>query len=536
MKNLPVAVVILLTFLVLLGSSPWLPMVWDEGNVIRRSDRILDWFGQGMPLSDESIEQGWPYTTQIEGHPAFYGLVVATGRAAASCFFEPLTAARFGPICFFAVAVGAVFWRVRKNGVSGSANNLVAAIGAVVAILLLPRLFAHAHFALYDGLLTACWLLAWALFDTSDPCEKSDKKPVAGDRANRSRKRLLVKHVLFGIALGMTLSCKATGWIAPVPFILWVLFYRDRRAIICLAVGLPVALLTFYFLNPPLWFDPVDGFLTFLHKNFHRDEMGLNLSTQFLGRLYNLDHPLPWYNTLLWVGVTVPVSLLILLLVELVAIVRHPSRARLEVLVAISAAVLLIVRVIPGVPVHDGVRLFLPAFAFLAILIGFGAARVWSWKRFGKLGPIGVVVLYLVAAINLFWFAPHWLSYYNLLIGGPSGAATAGMEPTYYWDSLDDDVLDWLNENTGDGEKVRFVAGPSENLILLRQWGKLRPEFSSKAPGRYRWRVIQNRPGALQADDLRRLREETPVYEKRLGGGDRGVLLLGIYEERTENR
>lgn len=527
-----------LTLLVLLGTSPWLPMVWDEGNAIRRSDQILEWFRNGPTLSREAIEQGWPYTNQVEGHPAFYGLVIAVGRSVSSWFLEPLAAARFGPMCLFAVAVAAVFWRVRQYQVSGGAcphvldnardkesagvnpaakTGLVAAWGTVGAMLLMPRLFAHAHFASFDGPLTACWLLAWAFFDAS----------VSGGRVR-------LQNVLFGIALGMTLSCKATGWVAPIPFILWTLCYRDRRAIICLAFGLPIALLTFYLLNPPLWLSPIDGFLTFLRLNFHRDELGLNLSTQFLGQLYNLDHPLPWYNTLFWVGVTVPGPLLILLGVELAAIFRRPKLARAEILVAISAAVLLVVRALPGVPVHDGVRLFLPAFAFLAILVGFGAARVWSWKRFRRLGPVCVVGLYLATGSSLVWFAPHWLSYYSLLIGGPSGAADLGMEPTYYWDSLDDETLDWLSRHTGPDEKVLFVGQPTENLLLLRRWGKLSPEFSAKSPGLYRWRVIQNRPGGLQAADLRRLNEETPAYRKNLGTGGwgpwrRDVLLLGIY-------
>ncbi|MGD9125916.1 MAG: hypothetical protein PVH19_00935 [Planctomycetia bacterium] len=533
-----IVIVVLLAFLVLFGSSFWLPMVWDEGNAIRRSDKILDWFDQGMPLSTAAMDRGWPYVTQVEGHPSFYGLVIAAGRAASSRFLEPLDAARLGPICLFAVAIGAVFWRVRRSGDHG----LIAATGAAGAILLLPRLFAHAHFASFDGPLTACWLLAWALFDTG-----GHKEPATSDEKESACsvwQRHLLKNLPFGIAMGMTLSCKATGWLAPIPFILWAVLYRDRKALVSLAVGLPVAILTFYALNPPLWLNPIDGFLTFLQMNFHRDEMGLNLSTQFLGRLYDLNYSLPWYNTFFWVGVTVPVPLLILLVVELVAIVRHPFRARVEMLVALSAAILLIVRMLPGVPVHDGVRLFLPAFAFLAILIGFGAARVWNWRRFRRVGPVGVVVCYLAASFNLFWFAPHWLSYYNVLIGGPTGAATVGMEPTYYWDSLDDETLDWLNQNTGPGEKVRFVSGPTENLILLRQWEKLKPPFATKAPGRYRWHVIQNRPGALSPDERRQLQEATPIYQKTLGSGGvgpwrRDVLLLGIYSERgqkTEDR
>jgi hypothetical protein len=31
-----------------------------------------------------------------------------------------------------------------------------------------------------------------------------------------------------------------------------------------------------------------------------------------------------------------------------------------------------------------------------------------------------------------------------------------GMEPTYWWDALDEDVLDWLNSHTDPGAAVAF--------------------------------------------------------------------------------
>ena len=88
---------------------------------------------------------------------------------------------------------------------------------AVVALMLLPRLFAHVHFASFDGPLTSCWILAWAAFA---PARESWRRTV-----------------LFGVVLGMTLSSKATGWIAPVPFLVWALLYRDRAAARALATS-----------------------------------------------------------------------------------------------------------------------------------------------------------------------------------------------------------------------------------------------------------------------------------------------------------
>ena len=62
-------------------------------------------------------------------------------------------------------------------------------------------------------------------------------------------------------------------------------------------------------LNPPLWHQPLAGFDDFLDLNAHRAAHAeLNVATCFFGRLYDARHPLPWYNTLFWTGVTVPVG------------------------------------------------------------------------------------------------------------------------------------------------------------------------------------------------------------------------------------
>ena len=48
------------------------------------------------------------------------------------------------------------------------------------------------------------------------------------------------------------------------------------------------------------------GCATFFALNLNRgDRPSHNITTQFFGRIYNLDYPLPWYNTLVWTAITV---------------------------------------------------------------------------------------------------------------------------------------------------------------------------------------------------------------------------------------
>lgn len=471
----------------LLATSPGLPMVWDEGDAILRA---------------EKIPQDWQYTTQREGHPAFYGILIAVGQRISSGWLGPLSAARFGPMMLFGLAAGAMFYRMWRE------YSAAAAVAAVGALMLLPRMFAHAHFASLDGPLTSCWILAWATFAPA-------RQSWGGS-------------VLWGIMLGMTLSCKATGWIAPLPFLAWAVVYRDRAAGRTLAVGLPVAVLAFFVLNPPLWHDPLHGWVEFFNRNLHRAELlRLNIPVRFLGESHHLGNPLPWYNTLLWTAVTVPVGTLLLGVIGTVAVVWRCRAERVGILLAANWLVLLIVRALPMVPPHDGVRLFLPSFAFLAALAGVGGHEAVSCVtrrrpndvRARRFAVAALGLLYAGSASSLFWYAPQWLSYYNLLIGGLPGATAAGMEPTYYWDGLDQSVLDWLDKNTGEDEKILFQSALLENLRLMQRWERLRRTVLFEAiddPGgsvwyllrypprrvvvvdslpEFRWYVLQHRPG-----------------------------------------
>ena len=533
---------------ILLATSAELPMTWDEGNAIRRAEGIQDWAERWLtlrgqpatpgPLTSVAIDEDWQYTTQIEGHPAFYGIVIAIGRGLSAAFLSPLDSWRLGPMLLFALAAGAMFWRIARE------YSPAAGLAAVAALMLLPRMFAHAHTASFDGPLVACWIIAWATFSPA-----------------RENWRM---GLVWGIALGLTLSAKVTGWIAPLPFIVWTLIYLDRRAAKALAVGIPVALLTFWIVNPPLWHEPVRSLTSFFSLNLDRSQF--NISTQFLGRMYNLDHPLPWYNTLVWTGVTVPVGILFLAAVGLIRVLQRCRREPLGTLLVANWMALIIARALPGTPPHDGVRLFLPSFAFLAALAGVGALALINAaispksRRFAdqsgvgataglsssaeqdradslpfqpparrcRLTAIAVFLIYLAAAGNLCYYAPQWLSYYNLAIGGLPGATALGMEPTYYWDGLDEPLLDWLRQHSGPGEKVRFGAASTENLALMTEWGVLQVEYQAQAPGEFRWYVIQHRPSGLQPADLWLIENRQPVFQKTIRSGGWGPWRLDV--------
>ncbi len=151
------------------------------------------------------------------------------------------------------------------------------------------------------------------------------------------------------------------------------------------------------------------------------------------------------------------------------------------------------------------------------------------------------MLLYAGSATSLVWYAPQWLSYYNLLIGGLPGATALGMEPTYYWDGLDRSVLDWLNEHTVADEKVALAAAPAENLELMRRWGVLRPPTDDDAPGEFRWYVLQHRPSGLMPEDVWLIEHCRPAFRKVIRAGGLGpwrldAPLVEVYDYADHQR
>ena len=499
----------------LLATSRPLPLVWDEGDTIVRAESLTrladgtDRKGHSTLLGAVRWPPNWPYTTQREGHPPLAGLVIAVGTWLSPEWFDPLTRARFGPILLFALAVGAMFYRLQREYQSWAVSVM-----AVASLLAMPRVFAHAHFATLDGPLTACWVLAWATF--APACRDWRWIPA------------------FALALGLTLSAKFTGWLAPLPFLAWTILYRSPGGLLALLVGLPLAFNVFLTLNPPLWDHPFAGLQTFFDLNLHRaDHPALNISTQFFGRMYNLDFPLPWYNTLVWTAITVSPVPMILGAAGIFTSLRNWRRDPAAMLLVFQWATLVIARALPFAPPHDAERLILPSFAFFAALVGVGLGRGLYRKSLveppsERIVPQGwarvaMAIGLTAATFDSISYFPHGLSYYNRLIGGVSGATALGMEPTYYWDSLDRTALAWLTEHTAEDENIAFGAAPGSNLALLYRWGLLHQPPGSF--GQTRWYVIQRRPSALQPWDLWLIEHETPAFERSFSG----VPLLDVY-------
>jgi 4-amino-4-deoxy-L-arabinose transferase-like glycosyltransferase len=508
--------VVLSTLALLLATEPSMAIVWDEGFTIGREVRVRMWLralrdpesfasawvpphpfrelvqpdGRRAPLRGEIdtrdklfcqhiVEWFWPFgREEPHGHPPFYAMVGLVGDALAPRSWTPLARARLGPMIAFSLAAGSLFaFAARRWG-------LGPAIAASGAFVLQPRLFAHAHYAHYDALLTSLWVSSIIAFT----------RAVEPPQGTASRRIRWGWTVLFGVLAGWAADTKFTGWFLPLPFLAWTALFGDRRSLLTLAVGSIVAAVALYAFNPPWWFAPMDGIDAFLRSNLSRAHT-TRIYAQFLGQVFlTPKDSLPWYNTVVWTVFVTPVGFLLLALAGVTKAVRGWRVDPIGLLPVGHWAFLLILRALPHTPGHDAERQFLAAFGCLALVVGMGA--VWLQERFGWAAPWLSGAALAEGAVSIALMMPVLLSYYSPLVGGLPGATRLGMEATYYWDALDDHAIDWINRHTKHGEKVQFPTYPT-TWAYLQQVGKLRAESLPWMPGTWKWFVFQNRAGSF---------------------------------------
>ncbi|NMC20051.1 MAG: hypothetical protein GYA33_06475, partial [Thermogutta sp.] len=363
------------------------------------------------------------------------------------------------------------------------------------------------------------------------------------------------------------------GFLAAIPVLISLTLIFGRRACLPVGIVMAVAAAVFYAVNPPLWAHPIGGLTHFFYLNLNRAaQPGLNISILFGGRMYNLDYPLPWYNTLLWTALVVPLPILVFFLLGLVFVFKSRSRRRAGIILGVFWLALILARAVPGTPPHDGIRQFLPSFGILGIIAGIGLSSTYRWCRLmigrgrprllprdgpallriealrprrkdppaastrklarfdyairarracGKLRPaarileIILALFYLAPVYSLMIYAPQWLSFYNSLIGGVGGASRAGFEATYYWDALDDEVIRWLSDHTSRDEAVFLATYPRGNLRRLRAWNRI-DWNAAPSPEQAAWYVVQNRPSGWSETDRRLFAEGAASFEKRI--------------------
>jgi Dolichyl-phosphate-mannose-protein mannosyltransferase len=459
----------------------------DEGQYMRAGERYWGWFEElaanvaagkpGQSFTTAGIDRYW--SDNAPDHPAIMKTLFGfSWRAFHRCrctgptrglhpipvrgrhitlplFARESTAFRF-PAIVFAAALVALVYRFAR-----SLMPRPAAAAAAVLTLAQPHYFFHAPIACFDAPITTM------VFAVGFAYWKSLRSPRWG----------IVAGVLFGIALGV----KHNAWLMPFFLVAHYLWMRrgDLRARRLPRVPLAfVAMLVlgpiiFFAHWPWLWSAPVARTRAYVnrhlqHEHYNFEYLGVNWNrppTTFGRKL--LRATAPFVET----GLTVPVTTLVLAGVGAASLLRRrrnepvsaagdseapvgpapqPSwlRPGADVDRAPGAFLLaqtlgpLAVLAVPSTPIFGGVKHFMTAMPYLAVMAGLGVSSLASVlvtlvpKRRARVHAVFPAVaaslFCLPAVVETQRSHPDGLSHYNLIAGGFAGGASLGMNRQYW--------------------------------------------------------------------------------------------------------
>ena len=516
----------------LVATSRDYALVFDEAFTVDRELTLSEWFARVVKpppgtsrsefFSPEALETYWRFSrAEPDGHPPFYALLGLAGWRLARGWFDPLSSYRFGPMALTAATCGMLYWFLARR------HGRLAGLTAAVLLVLLPRTFAHAHYAHYDMPVTCLWLLAQVAFLQS------------------LRKVRWV--VALGVLLGLAAGTKLTGWFAVAPPLAWWALYEGiplvrswlgrvtllwpasglraaspikLSATKALALGIPLAALTLYAIQPAWWRAPIWGIKRFLVSNLTR-EKSVPVTSLYLGTVYRFA--LPWHNTLVLTAVTTPVLVLALGVLGIGSTLARARSAPDDLIWVLSWSVLLVVRALPNAPGHDMERLILPSIASLSVLAGLGVG--YLAERVGR-GGLRIVAPFVAAlaigecVVGIGQTYPYNLSYYNVAVGGPPGAERLGFDQTYYWETLGREFFDWTRQRSlREPVELYFPLGLL-NIIILRHWGVFPAgvKVMNLDPATHPFHVLQRNRGIYDPKDWWLERNGHPVFAIKAPG------------------
>ncbi len=157
--------------------------------------------------------------------------------------------------------------------------------------------------------------------------------------------------------------------------------------------------------NPEWWRETLPRLAHYYTLSMGRRGSLPDISIIYFGQVYEFS--LPWHNGWVLMAITVPLAVLGAAAVGLVWGICRIRRDRLPLYFLIHFLTLPVIRMFPT-PAHDGVRLFLPTFFFLAAFAGWGT--VWLADAISRTTRLAVnftrpavtcLVLYSAAAGTL---------------------------------------------------------------------------------------------------------------------------------------
>lgn len=455
----------------LLATAGSLGFMRDEGFYFWASRRYGEWFGllaqhPGDALSAEVVDRYWSANHE---HPALIkSLFALSNRWFSALFAQTSSSFRFPAMLLSSAAVALTFLWGRRT--LGRAGGLVAAL----SFAFMPHVFFHAHLACFDLPVSAMWLITSYVYVRS--------------LESRHRGWLLGA----GVAYGLLLDTKHNSWIFPFAvlghFALTegVPLLRDLRARAAWWRRLPPAWLSmavlgpllFWALWPWLWHDTFARFREYVA--FHTGHEYYNM--EFLGRTY-WKPPMPRGYAWLMTLATVPLVTLVLSAVGAWAARKIPENRRHFAFWAVSIAASYAPWLSSGTPIFGGTKHWMTAYPFLCLFAGLGftkavaALRAWQPRLpSAPLALAGAACVLIGPVVMALHAHPFGLNAYTPLVGGAPGAASLGLNRTF-WGYTTQSLAPFINQRAPRRGVVYVHDTAQQSFAMFQEDGRLRADL-----------------------------------------------------------
>jgi 4-amino-4-deoxy-L-arabinose transferase-like glycosyltransferase len=477
--------------LLLLGTVRDLGYARDEGFYFHAARSYEAWFDLLLRSPQQALQKSTidAYWSANHEHPALMKSLFALSHkflfSSWHVFTHPGTAYRFPGMLVSSMAVALVYsWGSR---VYGRAAGLIAA----VSLGMMPRVFYHSHLACFDMPVAAMWLVTTYAYWCS------------------LRKKGLVWPVITGVLYGLLLNTKHNAWLLPgalaAHFVLtehrklWQELKRGRLPIpsvffAMLLIGPPI----FYAGWPWIWHDTLERLSAY--ARFHLQHEYYNM--EFLGRTY-WKPPMPRLYAPLMTAATVPAVTLALFGIGLfdgfrarradassasdpASSTNHDDRRSALVLWVVCMLASYAPWLSTDTPIFGGTKHWITAYPFLCLFAagGFAFASQRLRDLFAqKLRRPGWIEACLALSVTLgpvvmtLHSHPWGLSAYTPLVGGAPGAASLGLNRTF-WGYTTGSLQAYLNEHVPAGARVYVHDTALQSWELMQQDGRIRSDLS----------------------------------------------------------
>jgi len=467
----------------------------DEGFYFQAARSYESWFELlasdfQRALEPSVIDGYWGVNHE---HPALMKSLFAFSHhylfEAVRVFREQGTAYRFPGMVLSALGVVVTYaWGKR-------ALNRAAGLVAALSLAFMPRVFYHSHLDCFDAPVMTMLLVTTYAYA-------------------RSLEAGFGWAIATGVLYGLLLDTKHNSWLLPAAFLAHFVLTRGGHFVRELRAGrisvpsaffamIVISPLVFYACWPWIWHDTARRIADYVafhlgHEYYNMEFLGVTYWKPPMPRLY------AWVMTLatvpgitlvlfalgLFVTIAVRVPKLRAKLADIPLLDREaPPPARVpEESTALLWLLCLLMCYAPWwsdqTPIFGGTKHWITAYPFLCLFAGRGFAfavahirRLVPWPRAAELAPQLLATSVLIGPFLMTIHSEPWgLTFYTPLVGGAPGAATLGLNRTF-WGYTTGAMQGFINERAPKNATVYVHDTALQSWEMMHEDGRIRGDL-----------------------------------------------------------